>query len=100
MSYRVKINGLIAFVENGVWKSSNGDMEKFLNSWLELKKLAATTPEDDLFWLTSPATPDPDYLIASVAANSFNGQLIDEPLTNNKPIIIDGVEVDPATIVY
>lgn len=99
MSYRVNVKGVIAFVENGVWKSSDSKMEEFLNIWLEMKKLSAIDPEDKLFWLNSPATPDSDYLIASVAAESLNGQMMDEPLPN-KPIIIEGVEVDPATIVY
>jgi hypothetical protein len=40
---------------------------------LAIEKMGAIDPDSPFFWLNSPATPDPDWLIATEMAKSFDG---------------------------
>ncbi len=99
MAYRVKINGAIAVIQGKQWKSSDPTIQSLLNNWLEIEKLIAITPESPLFWLNSPATPDPDYLIATEAVKVFGGKVLDEPL-KPEPTMVDGKRLNPSEIIY
>ena len=39
MAYRIKINGVVAVVENGVWTSSAPYYAEILNNVLEIEKM-------------------------------------------------------------
>ncbi|MCF3600588.1 hypothetical protein L2E71_21230 [Planktothrix agardhii 1032] len=79
MAYRIKINGVVAVVENGVWTSSTPHYAEILNNMLAIEKMGAIDPDSPFFWLNSPATPDPDWLIATEMAKSFDGVVMDDP---------------------
>ena len=99
MAYRVKINGVVAVVENGVWTSSAPYYADILNNMLAIEKMGAIDPDSPFFWLNSPATPDPDWLIATEMAKTFKGTVMDDPLPR-APLIIDGEEIDESEILY
>ena len=99
MAYRIKINGIVAVVENGVWTSSTPHYAEILNNMLAIEKMGAIDPDSPFFWLNSPATPDPDWLIATEMAKSFDGVVMDDPLPR-APLIIDGEEIDESEILY
>lgn len=94
MGYRIKINGKIATVQEAVWSCSDPILADILNNWTEVEKLSAT-PEDPLYWLNSPSTPDRDWLIATTIAEALDGEVIDQPLPSpSNTEIIDGEEVE------
>jgi|694.fasta_scaffold35852_5 hypothetical protein len=99
MAYRVKINGVVAVIENGVWTSSTPHYASILNNVLAMEKLAAIDPDSPFFWLNSPATPDPDWLIATEIAKTFDGTVMDQPIAP-PPLVINGKVVDESEIVY
>lgn len=99
MSYRIKINGVTAIIKGGVWTSSTPNYAEILNNTLEIEKLSAIDPSSPFFWLNSPATPDPDYLIATEMAKAFGGTVMDDPI-RPPPLVIDGEEVDKSEIIY
>ena len=82
MSYRIKIDGKIATVQNGVWDCSDSTLQNILNNWTEIEKISAS-PDQPLYWLNSPATPDKDWLIATTIAEALEGEVIDQPLSQS-----------------
>jgi len=44
---------------------------------LAIEKMGAIDPDSPFFWLNSPATPDPDWLIAAEMAKIFDGVVMD-----------------------
>ncbi|MCF3600738.1 hypothetical protein L2E71_21985 [Planktothrix agardhii 1032] len=55
------------------------DYAEILNNMLAIEKMGAIDPDSPFFWLNSPATPDPDWLIATEMAKSFDGVVMDDP---------------------
>lgn len=80
MTYRVKINGVVCFVKDGIWTSSDPNYQESLNIWLKIEKALAVSPDSPFFWLDSPVTPDSDYLIATETAKILDGTVMDQPI--------------------
>lgn len=85
MTYRVKINGVVCFIRDGVWTSSDPNYQESLNIWLKIEKALAVSPDFPFFWLGSPVTPDTDYLIATETAKALGGTVMDQ-LIVTKPV--------------
>lgn len=84
----IKINGVEAVIDGGEWKSEDSNLSELLNNWTR-REIESAGMENPLFGAYSPSNPHPDLTVARVAAEAWDGEIIDEG---------DAPEYDPDVI--
>jgi hypothetical protein len=73
----LNIDGIEAKIEGGQWTSDNPDLTDLLNQWTG-NEIRTATIDSPFYLLYSPSNPWPDMTIAKAAAETWDGEIIDE----------------------